>query len=147
MLEKYIYTMDPYPQQYEDINRVHKFYENLRERGQLTTTKCRECGAVHWPPRIICRECLSDNLEWIDLPNEGKITAFSISYAGIDPQFKPPVVYAIIDYDEAGVRIISPLVDTNVDEVTVGSEVQLKVVDVPPDQDGRKRVMFFYRLK
>lgn len=142
----YVYTIDPYPQQYEDVTRVHPFYTALREDGKLITTRCKRCGAVHWPPRVVCRECLSDDVEWIDLPKRGQIAAFSISEAGIDPRFKPPVVYAIIDFAETGVRIISPLVETDAAEVTVGAEVELKVVDVPPDQDGRRRVMFYFKL-
>ena len=148
MVERgYIYTMDIYPQQYEDMNRVYKFYEYLREENKLTTTKCNDCGKVHWPPRVVCRECLSDNLEYIDLPSVGKVVAFSVSYAGVAPQFTPPVTYAIIDYPEYEIRLISPLIETDVAKVEVGSEVELKIVDVDPDQDGRKRVMFFYKLK
>jgi len=146
MAEAYCYTMDMYPQQYEDTNRVYKFYENLREHEKLSTTKCKDCGATHWPPRVVCRDCLSENLEWIDFPEEAKISSFSVSTAGVAPQFKPPVVFAIMDYDN-GVRIISPLVETAPEDVAVGKAVKLKVVDIPPDFIGRKRVMFYFRLK
>ena len=145
MTSAYCYTMDMYPQQYEDVNRVYKFYENLRESEKLTTTRCLDCGSIHWPPRVICRDCLSENLEWIDLPEEGTITSFSVSTAGVAPQFKPPVVFAIIEY-ENGVRIISPLVDTDINQVAIGKKVVLKVVDVPPDHLDRKRVMFYFKL-
>ncbi len=47
----------------------------------------------------------------------------------------------MIDFDN-GVRVISPLIDTNPDDVEVGDEVVLKVVDAP-----RERVLFFFTLK
>ena len=146
MAETYCYTMDMYPQQYEDVNRVHHFYEVLREQSKLITTKCVDCGAVLWPPRVVCRECLSDNLEWVDLPEEGTISSFSVSVAGVAPQFKPPVIYSVIDF-ENGVRIVSPIVDTDPEDIEVGKKVVLQPVDVPPDHLGRKRVMFFFKLK
>jgi hypothetical protein len=40
------------------------------------------------------------------------------------------------------VRIISPLIETDPDDVSVGGEVVLKVVDAPRD-----RVLFFFTLK
>ncbi len=146
MEEKYCYTMDLYPQQYEDENRLYKFYETLGEEGRLTTTKCKDCGAILWPPRIICRECISDNLEWVYLPKAGKIVAFTVNVAGVAPQFKPPVIYAIIEFDN-GVRMISALVDTNPEEVSIGVEVEPKVVEWPTDHLGRKRFGYFFRLK
>jgi uncharacterized OB-fold protein len=84
---------------------------------------------------------MSDGLEWIDFPPTGKIYAFTVQVGGVPPGFQAPLVYALIDF-ENGVRIISPLVDTNPDDVAAGGEVVLKVVDAPRD-----RVLFFFKLK
>ena len=56
MAEKMTYysAMDTYAQQYEDTTHLYKFYDYLREEGKLTTTKCKDCGHVPWPPRVIC---------------------------------------------------------------------------------------------
>lgn len=135
-----VYICDPVPQQTPDQNRVYPFYDHLRE-GRLTTTQCNNCEHIAWPPRIVCPECMSDGLEWVDFPPTGKIYAFTIQVGGVPPGFQAPLVYALIDF-ENGVRIISPLVDTNPDDVAVGHEVVLKVVDAPRD-----RVLFFFKLK
>ena len=145
VIERYIvdpdvYVCDPVPQQTSDQNRIYPFYDHLKE-GRLTTTRCRDCGHITWPPKIVCNECISDNLEWVDFPPTGKIYAFTTQVGGVPPGFKAPLVYALIDFDN-GVRIISPLIDTNPDDVAVGDEVVLKVVDAPRD-----RVLFFFTLK
>ena len=66
---KYSPTLDIWPIEAKEFNRIYKFYEYLRE-GRLTTTKCSECGHVAYPPRVICPGCFSDKLVWIDLPKD-----------------------------------------------------------------------------
>jgi len=140
IIDPNVYVCDPVPQESPDQNRIYPFYDHLRE-GRLTTTKCLDCGHITWPPKIVCTQCMSDNLEWVDFPPTGKIYAFTIQVGGVPPGFEAPLVYALIDFDN-GVRIISPLVDPNPDDVRVGDEVVLKVVDAPRD-----RVLFFFKLK
>ena len=135
-----VYITDTVPLQAVDQNRIYTFYDNLRD-GRLTTTQCKECGYISWPPRIVCPECMSDQLEWIDFTEPGRIYAFTIQENGTPPGFPSPMVYALIDFDN-GKRIISPIVECDPDEVTVGAKVVLKVVPAPKD-----RVLFFFTLK
>jgi uncharacterized OB-fold protein len=135
-----VYSLDPVPLQTADQNRVYKFYDHLKE-GRLTTTKCKDCGYIAWPPRVVCPECMSDQLEWVDFPKVGKIYAFTVQEAGNPPGFPPPMVYALIDFDN-GKRVISPIVDCNPSELKVNDEVVLKVVPAPKD-----RVLFFFKPK
>ena len=62
---KYIATMDLYPQESREFNRIYPFYEHLRQ-GRFTTTRCKGCGHEAFPPRVICPNCLSEDLEWIE---------------------------------------------------------------------------------
>lgn len=147
MAETEYYTaMDMYPQQYEDSTRMYKFYDYLRE-GRLTTTKCKDCGKVHWPPRLICPECISENLEWIDLPKKGRIYSYTAVYAGLPPDLadKAPVIFALIDFD-IGIRMTSNVVDCKPEEVRTGLEVELTVAEIPPDYKGRKRIIPYFKL-
>jgi len=135
-----VYCLDPVPLQTPDQNRVYKFYEHLKE-GRLTTTQCIDCGHIAWPPRIVCPECMSDQLEWVDFPKVGRIYAFAVQEGGNPPGFPAPMVYALIDFDN-GKRIISPIVDCDPNEVKVDAEVVLKVIPAPKD-----RVLFFFKLR
>lgn len=135
-----VYSLDPVPLQTQDQNRIYPFYDHLRE-NRLTTTQCADCRHIAWPPRIVCPECMSDRLDWVDFPEAGRIYAFTVQTAGTPPGLTPPVVYALIDFDN-GVRIISPVVDCDPTDVEAGAEVVLKVVPA-----SRDRVLFFFRLK
>ena len=148
MAEKMTYytAMDTYPQQYEDSTQLYKFYDFLKE-GKLTTTKCKDCGTVHWPPSKICPECISDNLEWVDMPKTGKVYSYTSAYSGLPPELvdKAPLVYALIDFDN-GIRILSGVVGAKPEQMATGLEVEMIVVDVAPDQQGRRRVAPYFRL-
>jgi uncharacterized OB-fold protein len=143
--QRYIYTVDPYPQQYEDQSRLYKFYENLGE-GRLTTTRCKSCGHLPWPPRVICPQCLSDDLEWVDMPRTAKVYSYTVQVAGIPPGYEPPLLFALVDFDN-GMRMFTRLVDTQPEELKTGVEVELKVGGAPPDHEGRERIIPLFALK
>jgi len=141
----YLTVMDMYPQEYQDTTMMYPFWDNLRD-GKLTTTKCKDCGKISWPPRLICPECISDNLEWVDMPETGKIYTYTIQVVGLAPGFKPPMVFAVIEF-ENGIRIFSALTDVDPEEVRTGQEVVLNTGKIAPDQQGRERIIPYFTLK
>jgi len=48
---------------YASQTRISKFVDYLQE-GKIYGTECKECGAVHFPPRVHCVRCLSSSIEW-----------------------------------------------------------------------------------
>ena len=46
-------------------------------QGVLKLQHCSICDAVNYPPRELCRNCLSDNLLWKDTPPQGEILSVS----------------------------------------------------------------------
>ena len=48
---------------------------SMAARGRFALQTCTDCGAVQYPPRQICRECLSGELEWKDVENGGTLLA------------------------------------------------------------------------
>jgi len=55
------------------------FYQALAEH-KLMGTRCKQCGAVHLPPRPICPKCLSSEVEWMEFSGKGKLAAFTVIY-------------------------------------------------------------------
>ena len=147
MAEKveYLTALDTIPQQYEDTSQLYKFYEYLRE-GKLTAPKCRSCGKIIWPPQIICNGCISDDLEWIEMPKTGKIYTYTVQVAGLPLGVEPPVVYALVDFPN-GVRVYSRLVDVKPEEAKIGLEVELAARETTPDFKGRRRLIPYLTLK
>ncbi len=139
---KYSPTLDIWPIEAKEFNRLYQFYENLRE-GRFTTTRCRECGQVAYPPRVICPECYSEDLEWIELPRRGKVLVVVEKWGGVPLCFEPPLIDAWIDLGEGSpVRhLLSRVINCSPGELKEGDEVQLAVFEVPahPVEVGRER--------
>ena len=144
MSQQYIYTMDPFPQQTEDYTMIHKFFDNLKE-NKFSTTKCQECGKVNWPPKIVCPECMSDKLEWIELSRRGKICTYTIQVGGVPPGYKAPSVFAVIEFPE-GFRFLS-LVICNPEDIDIGKEVEINIFEIPHDPHPMgPRMMYNFKL-
>jgi len=122
---KYFATMDFYPIEAPEFNRISKFYENLAQK-KLTTTKCKHCGATPFPPRVVCPECNSDELEWVELADKGKVLQFSEEVAGVEA----PLIHAIVDLGH-GLRLLSRVVNCPAGQLKEGDELQLFVFTIP----------------
>ena len=47
-------------------------------RGELALQVCRDCGAVQYPPREVCRSCLSQRLVWRSQDGRGELLAETV---------------------------------------------------------------------
>jgi uncharacterized protein len=146
--DKYPVTMDMWPVQAKEFNRVWPFYENLRQ-GRLTTTKCKDCGVVSFPPRVICPECYSENLDYVDLPTKGKVIVFSEEVKGVPLGYDSPLIHAVIDLGvDPARRLMSRIINCPAGALNRGDEVQLVVFDVPamPVEKGRAGTVMMERV-
>jgi 3-hydroxybutyryl-CoA dehydrogenase len=132
----YFRAVDPYPLESADHNKLAEFYRRLGE-GRLSTTRCTGCARTAWPPRGFCSECASDQFEWIDLPAEGTIHAFTVQEAGLPTGFTGPRVFAIVKVD--GHRVFSIVVDADPASVRTGQNVRLRPLRVEDDPKGEPR--------
>lgn len=136
--------LDFYELQTADQTQIHEFYDNLRE-GRLTTTRCRDCEAVHYPPRIVCPECTGDHLEYVDLPHVGELFAFSEVRGGLPiglAEHDVPYVVAVVDL---GPVTLSARVDgAACDDLEIGDPVALKIVEIDGPTDEER---VFYRFE
>lgn len=135
--------LDFYPLQHEDFTRIHPFYENLK-KGKLTTTKCKKCGKILWQPRIVCDGCLSDDLEWIELPKTGTLYAFTEMNAGAPIGFEEDVPFplGIIVLDDVGIKLLSRIEDATFADLDFDMKMEMKVISL---EDGR--VIYRFRPK
>ncbi|MFQ6077100.1 MAG: Zn-ribbon domain-containing OB-fold protein [Candidatus Bathyarchaeia archaeon] len=87
-------------------------------------TRCVGCGKVYCPPRAVCSECLSDEVEWLELGGRGEVVTFtiiSVPSAGFE-EFAPYTV-AIVRLDD-GPQLMGMLVGIPPEEVKVGMRVE-----------------------
>ena len=141
-------TMDMWPVEAKEFNRSWQFYENLRQK-RFTTTKCKDCGNVSYPPRVICPQCYSENLEYVDLPTKGKVVVFSEEVKGVPLGFESPLIHAVVDLGQDPVRrLLTRIINCAAGTLKRGDEVQLAVFDIPaiPIEKGKAATIMAERV-
>ena len=132
----YFRAVDPFPLESADQTKLHEFYARLAQ-GRLATTRCTRCGTRAWPPRGFCGECASDTLEWVELPNEGVVHAFTVPEMGLPAGFEGPRVFAIVKVDD--LRVFTILTSADPAKVAIGQRVKLAPLRVADDPKGNAR--------
>ena len=135
------FLLDFFPLESEQDTRLARFFERLRE-GRLTTTRCPHEGSIHWPPRVACPTCHREALEWIDLPEEGRIYAFSAVLGGAPLGMEDDVPFAVglVDLTGAPIRLFGRIEGRPWTGLAIGDRVRAEPYEVG---DGR----VFYRFR
>jgi uncharacterized OB-fold protein len=106
------------------IGKNLKFYEELK-LGKVYATRCKVCGKLFFPPNVDCAECLSTELEWVELSTEAEIETFT--HVVVRPttfQQNKPYTVAIGKLRE-GVKVLAWLTGFKLSEVKVGMKAKL----------------------
>ena len=118
---------------FASITKVNDFVSYLDE-GKVTGTRCKDCGAMFFPPRADCYKCLTSNMEWFDVSGTGKLVSYSkLEYAPVGFGDDLPYAIALLDYGEYKVfgRIAGDLPE---DEISVGMDMKTVVNKLPNGQ-------------
>ncbi|MHB8930017.1 MAG: Zn-ribbon domain-containing OB-fold protein [Melioribacteraceae bacterium] len=102
-----------------------RYHREVPQRYRLEAGKCKQCGNISFPPRLVCPKCKSKTFETVKLSREGKILTFTIIRVGPDKFSKEtPYVVAIIELND-GVRITAQVTDCDVNKVEIDAKVKL----------------------
>ncbi len=102
-----------------------RYHWEVPQRYRLEEGKCKQCGHISFPPRLVCPKCKSKSFETVKLSREGKILTFTIIRVGPDKFSKEtPYVVAIIELND-GVCLTTQVADCDVNKVEIGDKVKL----------------------
>jgi NAD(P)-dependent dehydrogenase (short-subunit alcohol dehydrogenase family)/uncharacterized OB-fold protein len=60
-------------------------------QGRFELQVCRDCGTVQYPPREVCRRCLSDRLDWKPQSGEGELISETLLRHSLELFFRERV--------------------------------------------------------
>ena len=109
--------------------------------GRLVAQRCAKCGRLRHPPRPMCPECRSLDVETVELSGRGTLYSYALLHHPQHPAFDYPVFAALVDLEE-GVRLVSNLVGVERDDIRIGMPVQAEFVET----DGGHRIPVFRPL-
>ena len=116
------------------------FNQYLAE-GKLMASRCTSCGTLNLPPRALCPNCHSEDMQWVATSGKGKLAGFTVVY--IAPTFmidqgygrEKPYVSGVVELEE-GVKISARIIGVDAvhpESIQVGTPL---VVDFIPVGEG-----------
>jgi hypothetical protein len=103
-----------------------KYWREIPQRYRLEASKCKGCGAVWFPPRLVCAECGKRQFEKVVLKDTGKVKTYTVIRVG-PTDFSDQVPYAvgIVDLDD-GVSIQCQIADCAPGELEMDMPVRIE---------------------
>jgi uncharacterized protein len=104
------------------------YWDGLKE-NKLMLPKCDDCGKPFFYPRVLCPNCHSRNISWMQASGRGKLYSFQIAHRSLNRAFKVelPCVMAMIELEE-GPRVMSNLINIEPDPNVVKCDMPVEVV-------------------
>ncbi len=103
-----------------------RYWREIPQRYRLEAARCKKCGKIFFPPRLICSQCKYREFEKITLSREGKLLTYTIIRVA-PSQFVDQAPYAIgiVELKE-GARILTQITDCELDKLSVGMKLNLE---------------------
>lgn len=93
---------------------------------RLEAARCKGCGKVFFPPRLICAKCKGREFDRFNLKKTGKVVTHTVIRTPSDEYSgQAPFAVAIVQMDD-GVRLTMQIVDVSLDEIKIGMPLRLE---------------------
>jgi uncharacterized OB-fold protein len=78
-----------------------KDYNEALKENKLLGLKCKACSTVTIPPKMVCRQCASPDMEITELKGSGKIQTFTTcNVAPEGRENEVPYIITLVELDE-----------------------------------------------
>ncbi|MHB1471469.1 MAG: Zn-ribbon domain-containing OB-fold protein [Thermoplasmataceae archaeon] len=129
-----VYNVDPLiVKSHYEIDYIHSYAQDsefFRALGKkkIMGSKCKnkDCGYVYATPRGHCMMCGSET-EWHELPNRGKVHAFTTCYFGSE-EFLPetPFHLVMVEFEGVDSLFMARLIGADEEDLHIGMPVRAK---------------------
>jgi hypothetical protein len=124
-------------------------YKEALKQNKLLGLRCKQCGAYTVPPKKVCAECTSEELDVVELSGKGKVQTFTV--VRVPPEgFEAPYILALAELDE-GPWLMGNIVGVDPNKVTmdlIGKRVKLGHKVLPGDKfSGGEMVAVTFSLQ
>jgi len=112
---------------------MRPFFDAAREH-RLVVQQCRPCGALRFPARETCTQCLARDARWVPVTGRGTVFSYTVVHQVYHPGFADAVPYPVVIVElEEGVRMVSNLVDSATTDIAVGMPVEVVFDEITPE--------------
>ena len=102
----------------------------------LLGSKCRLCGLVCFPKKVLCHRCWDLTMECRFLSRQGVIQSFTVVHQPVTG-FSAPYILALVQLPE-GVTVFAPIMECRpgLDPLHTGDPVELVIQTIPGKEGG-----------
>ncbi len=114
------------------------------DRPRLLGSRCGSCGGHSFPRHDTCPYCSADGAEHVELAATGRLWAWT-AVTTAPPGYRGDVPYGlgVVELPE-GVRVVSRLTEPDPARLQSGQSVELVVVRLHTDEEGREVVGYAF---
>lgn len=110
---------------------LHAPYWQGTKKHELWVRRCKQCGRYQWPPRPMCAQCQSFDIEWAKVSGEGTLYSYTVAYRAFHPGFQPDIPYGIVVVElKEGPRMMGNSSGINPGDLEIGMPMSAVFNDV-----------------
>jgi uncharacterized OB-fold protein len=102
-----------------------RFLTQLRDRKRIMGTRCLDCNRVYVPARSICKDCLGQLKQWVEVSDKGTLLTYTVCNVPNPVQpTEAPLIYGIVQLDGADTGFVHMLGEVEPEQLRVGMRVK-----------------------
>ena len=106
---------------------TYKEYHGALKQQKLMGLKCKSCGTITVPPKLVCRSCAGPHLEIVELKGAGNIQTFTTcNVASEGREDEVPYTILLVELDE-GPWLMGRLIGVDPEKVTMETLIGRRV--------------------
>jgi uncharacterized protein len=94
--------------------------------GKLRILRCPACQRWIHPPAATCPGCEGAELVWEAVSGKGQVFTYTVNWHPFNPAVPVPIVIAMVELPEGGVRFTTNIVDCAPGDVRIGMPVEVR---------------------
>jgi uncharacterized protein len=114
-------------------DNASRHYWQSAADGQLVVQRCTDCGRYQFYPRALCTACTGET-EWVAATGRGTLHTFTVIRQNRSEAFAhlSPYAVGIVELEE-GVRMMSNIIDCDVEQLHVDMELEVVLIRAADD--------------
>jgi uncharacterized OB-fold protein len=124
---------------------VARHWRETPERYRLEAGKCKKCGSIQFPGRLVCPDCGAREFETIRLSGKGELATYTvIRVAPMGFADMAPYAVGIVKLDE-GIHVMGQVTDCNPEALKIGDRVTTQFRRI--NEEGKTgMIMYGYKF-
>jgi uncharacterized OB-fold protein len=107
-------------------------FVDLLDKGRVAGTRCSKCGESYFPPRADCFNCLSGEMEWVEITGTGQLISYStLIYAPTGFEQDLPYTIALVQFGNS-LKLFGRLSqEIKAEEIEIGMKLKAVPIKLP----------------